>query len=66
MMKKKILPANELPANCSRCPHWQLNVDWAYKVCVLSNIAGSPKKLPKECPLRGKHDAAVGAAYAGG
>ena len=44
----------KLPENCAQCQHWQLSQEFGYRICELTNIAGSPKKLPAECPLHGR------------
>jgi len=58
MPNKVKLRPNELPSNCQRCDYWRESEEWGYKICVLANISGSPKKLPAECPLRGRTDVA--------
>lgn len=42
---------NQKPKNCSCCEFWQDDPIWGYRVCTVGAIAGSPKEVPKECPI---------------
>lgn len=41
------------PKSCLDCGYWKDDTIWGYRVCLLTSIAGSPKRIPKECPLFG-------------
>jgi len=44
-----------LPTTCAECEYWRYSEAYGYRICTITEMAGSPKRLPKECPLRPDH-----------
>jgi hypothetical protein len=47
------LKQKKKPASCTGCPYWEHDEAFGYRVCVVAGIAGSPKFIPRECPIYG-------------